>query len=330
MRHLKPLLAAALASLLLATAGCGATDAPAEKDPFLFTIAQKVDVERMMEAIEYMAGEELGGRPAGSQQSRELEDHFDGVLDRLGLEPLDELGLEGYRQEFPVPPERCFLADPPPSDTAVTCANILAKLPGASADEMIVVTANYDGLGTDMSSGSVYPGADYNASGASAVLELAHIFSALDRRPEKTVVFALLGAEECGGYGSSAFAESLEAAGLRDRVRIINIEGIGAGKGYYMDVWDLNYRKNRATVEALDEAASLLGVTLELGGADPGTTAGFFFLYHMPAVTCDWSWFERTDHPDFHLPSDTPDKLNREGVEQVTQVVAVAVWKLAQ
>ena len=161
-----------------------------------------------------------------------------------------------------------------------------------------------------------------------AIIELATIFTSLDLRAEKTLVFALLGAEECGGYGGAALAEALEAGEWGDRVHIINLEGLGAGDGYYMDVWDLNYRKNRPTVEAIDEAASLLGVVLELGGADPGTSASTFFLFHIPAVTCDWSWFERDEHPDFHLPSDLPERINQTGLLEVTQVVAVATWIL--
>lgn len=330
MRYLKGLLAALLFSLLLAGAGCGTSSNGGDEDPFLLSLAESVDTARMMETIEFMASDALRGRPSGSEQSQELEGFLEERMAELGLQPMDELGLDGYRQEFPVPSERCFLEDPLPPDTPVTCANILAKLPGASSGEMVVLTANYDGMGVDASSGAVYPGADYNASGASAVLELARIFSSLEEAPGKTLVFAFLGAEECGGYGSAALAESFETNGLRDSVRIINIEGIGAGEGYYMDTWDLNYRKNRPTVEALDAAASLLEVVLELGGADPGTSASTFFLYHMPAVTCDWSWFERDAHPDFHLPSDTPDKIDQEGLRQVTQVVAVAAWTLAE
>jgi hypothetical protein len=49
----------------------------------------------------------------------------------------------------------------------------------------------------------------------------------------------------------------------------------------------------------------------------------------MPAVTCDWSWFERIEHPDFHLTSDTPDRINQEGLLKTTQVIAVAAWILA-
>ncbi|MEW6555606.1 MAG: M28 family peptidase, partial [Actinomycetota bacterium] len=235
MKSLRLLAAALLISLLPSGAGCGSAT-PASGDPFLFALADSVDTARMMETIEYMAGEALRGRPSGSAHSQELEAFLVERVERLGLQPVDELELDGYRQEFPVPSDRCFLEDPPPPGTPVTCANILAKIPGASSGEMIVLTANYDGMGVDASSGAIYPGADYNASGASAVLELAYIFSALEEVPEKTLVFAFLGAVECGGYGSVALAEAFEANGLRDSVRIINIEGIGSGEGYYMDV----------------------------------------------------------------------------------------------
>ena len=328
--RLKLLLTAAAITLLIAGPGCGASPPSQGQDRYLLSLAERVDASRMLETVDYLASEELRGRPAGSPQSAGLEAGLAEDFARLGLQPVDQFALGGFRQEFQVPAERCFLETPSAPDAVVTCANILGKIAGESGTEMVILTANYDGMGVDAATGAVYPGADYNASGASAVLELAAVFSSLDIKPGKTIVFALLGAEECGGYGSRALAESLEAGGFRSSVRIINLEGLGGGEGDYMDIWDLNYRKNRPTVEAVDEAASLLGVELELGGADPGTAAGTFFLYHLPAVTCDWSWFERGEHPDFHLPTDTPDRLNREGMGKVTRVVAVATWLLAR
>ena len=328
MRAPGPLLAACLSLLLLAGAGCGAPPDSGQREAFLLSLAREVDAARMMETIEFMAGEGLAGRPSGSPQSRRLEAHIEERMALYGLRPLDELGLEGFRQEFPVPPERCFLEPPPPPDEPVVCANILAKLPGSSSREMIVLAANYDGLGTDISSGAMYPGADYNASGSSALMELARVLSSREERPASSIVFAFLGAEECGGFGAAALAEALEDGGLRDEVRVINIEALGAGGGGYMDVWDLNYRKNRPTVRALDEAAALLGVVVEPGGADPGTSAGVFFLHHIPAVTCDWSWFSRDEHPHFHQPGDTPESIEEEGLLQVTRVVGVAAWIL--
>jgi hypothetical protein len=326
----RPLSVAVVIALLLAGAGCGASTPTAQTDPMLTSLTDAVDVSRMMETIDYMTSEELRGRAAGSPQSSELELFLEESMAELGLAPVEQLGLDSLRQVFPVPAESCLLEDTPPAGEAVDCANILGMIEGQAADDMIFLTANYDGLGVDPNTGSIYPGADYNASGAAAVLELAAVFSSLEEKPGKTIVFALLGAEECGGYGAAALAESLETGGLRDSARIINLEGLGAGSGDYMDVWDLNYRKNRPTVEAIDEAAALLEVELELGGERLGTPASTFFLFHIPAVTVDWSWFERDDHPDFHLSSDTADKIREEGLQQVTEVVAAATWMLSR
>jgi Peptidase family M28 len=321
-----------VAAILLASAafGCGSSSSPSSDEEQLQSLAKEVDASRMMETVEYLASEELSGRPAGSPASATLEEYLEARLEELGLDPVGRLGLDGYRQEFQVPAERCFLEEEMPADATVTCANLIGGIPGEPDSEMVVFTANYDGLGRDAETGDIYPGADYNASGAAAVLELARVFSSRKEKPAKTMVFALLGAEECGAYGSQALADALQANDLRQSVRIINLEGLGAGDGDYMDIWDLNYRKNRPTVEAMDSAAYALDVELELGGADPGTAASIFFLYHLPAVTCDWSWFERGEHPDFHLPSDTPDKIDQDGLLAVTKVVAGAGWLLAQ
>jgi hypothetical protein len=322
-----------ITSLLALSAGCGDSATPSttsDKVPeSTLALADDVDVSRMMEVVEFLSSEELKGRPTGSNESSQVQDYLEGQLSELGLMPVEQLGLEGFRQEFEVPPDRCFLEEPPPSDQPVIAANVLGMIPGESTEDMVILTANYDGLGRDNETGSIYPGADYNASGVSAVMELATIFASLDEKPQETLVFAFLDAEECGSYGSQALAEALEAGGFRRNVRVINLEGLGAGEGDYMDIWDLNYSKNRETVEAVELAAEALEVELELGGQDPGTSAAAFFLYHLPAVTCDWSWFERSEHPDFHLPTDTPDRINEVGMMKVAQVVVVAAMLLA-
>ncbi|MDY6794845.1 MAG: M20/M25/M40 family metallo-hydrolase [Actinomycetota bacterium] len=314
--------------MLCAFIGCGSPTPTETDNESLLELADEVGVNRMMEVIEYLSSPELGGRPTGSPQSAQVEDYLENKLRDIGLDAVGQMGMQGYRQEFQVPPERCFLENPPAPDQPVIAANILGEIPGQASDEMIIITANYDGLGKDVETGDIYPGADYNASGVSSALEIATILSAQDKTPEKTLVFALLGAEECGGYGSQALAEALETRDLKNSVHIINLEGLGAGDGDYMDLWDLKYRKNRPVVKAVDEAASMLDVVLELGGSDPGTSASVFFLYHIPAVTCDWSWFERDEHPDFHLPSDLPERINRTGLLEVTRVVVVATWIL--
>lgn len=330
--RLKAVVSALLVATLALAAGCGKASPPPEggvSDALAERIADTVDLERMMETVRFLASEELGGRATGSPGSAVLEEYLAGRLRELSLQPVDILGLSDFRQAFQVPADRCYLELEARPDELVEAANFLGMIRGKT-EEMVILTANYDGLGRDPQTGAIYPGADYNASGTAAVLEAASVLASLEGPPRKTLVFALLGGEECGGYGASALAEVLEERGLRGRARIINLEGLAAGEGDYMDVWDLNYRPNRETVRSLEEAAELLGVTLELGGADPGSSAGTFFMYHVPAVTCDWSWFERSEHPDFHRPTDTPERMNREGFLRVTRVVTLAAWLLAQ
>lgn len=282
----------------------------------------------MMQTIDYLAGSELNGRATGSPESAVLEQYLEQRFSDLGLEPASVFGLSGYRQEFQVPSERVFIENMP-AGQAVTAANILGEIPGQPGSQTLVLAANYDGLGSDPKTGSFFPGADYNASGVSAVLELARIFTLEDKKPQKNVVFALMGGEECGNYGAQTLAEAIESGGMTGSVSVINIEGIGAGQGDYMDVWDLDYGKNKKMAEALDSAAAAVGVTLEPGGQDAGTSANVFFLYHEAAVTCDWSWYERSEHPDFHTTNDTPDKINQDGLRSITEVVAEATWNLA-
>ena len=189
--------------------------------------------------------------------------------------------------------------------------------------------ANFDGLGVDTGTGEYYPGADYNASGAAAVLELARVMSAPGEKPPVTLVFVELNAEECGYFGSRALADTLEKQGMTNAVKMIDLEGLGGGSGDYMDIWDQNYKKNQPVVNAVDDASTFLDVTLEINGTGPGSASSLFFLYHMACVTCDWSWYERSEHADFHRVSDTPDRINRTGLSDVTRVTGVAAWLLS-
>jgi hypothetical protein len=331
------LLAALLALSLLVTAGCGGGngDDPNKgnielpQSALLMRIADSVDTGRMVDTITYLSSPELKGRPAGSPQNGEAAAYLEGEFRDLGLEPFSALGLTGLRQDFQVPSSRCFLENQPAADEALTISNVIGVIPGtAQPDRFVIVSANFDGLGVDAETGDYYPGADFNASGAAAVLELARAMVSAGEKPPVTLVFAELNAEECGYFGSRALAEAFELQGMKEAVKVIDLEGLAAGSGDYMDVWDQNYIKNRPAVDAVDDASAFLGVTLEINGTGAGSASSIFFVYHMACVTCDWSWFERTDHPDFHKTTDTVDKIDLEGLSDSTRVAGVAAWLL--
>lgn len=104
-----------------------------------------------------------------------------------------------------------------PSRPTVNVVNVLAWLPGRDAKRVVVITGHYDSCicQTDREDAvSDAPGADDDASGTSAVVELARVFS--KRYPEglqATVLFALVGAEEQGLLGSRHLAQRLHDEG---------------------------------------------------------------------------------------------------------------------
>ncbi len=337
---IRPWMAAALLALSLALSalsvawlpGCGGGGGARTEETalpqadLLSRISDSVSAERMMETVRRLSSREMRGRPTGSPQNEELTSFFEDSFREVGLQPFGALGLEGYLQGFDVPSSRCFLENPPDTEVAVRANNVIGIIPGSEhPDDYIVFAANFDGMGVDAETGEVYPGADYNATGAAAVLELARVMSGLGEAPSSTLVFAELNAGECGHFGAKALAVAIEERGLKGSFRAIELEGLGAGSGDYMDVWDLNYRKNRPAVRALDEAAGFLGIN----GSHSGSASSLFFVYHIACVTVDWSWSERSEHPHYHTTGDTEDRVDPENLLLSARVAGVAGWLLA-
>jgi Zn-dependent M28 family amino/carboxypeptidase len=112
--------------------------------------------------------------------------------------------------------------------------NAVGRIPGsdpASSSEVILLSAHLDHVGNRAArdgattADTIYNGADDDASGSVAVLELAHAL-ARGPRPKRTIVFAFFGSEEAGGYGSRYFAD-LPVVPLAQIVANLQFEMIG-------------------------------------------------------------------------------------------------------
>jgi hypothetical protein len=116
-----------------------------------------------------------------------------------------------------------------PEPTPIT--NVITTLRGETApDRVYVVTGHYDSRVTDvMNSTSDAPGADDDASGVAAVLELVRVMAT--RPSEATIIFAAVAAEEQGLYGSNHLAQVLKDAGTDIQAMFSN-DIIGTGNGF--------------------------------------------------------------------------------------------------
>ncbi len=167
-----------------------------------------------------------------------------------------------------------------------TCRNVLAKITGsdpALRDEYVIAGAHYDGLGRNFE-GTLNPGADDNASGTAAIMEMARTMKASQAKPKRTVVFALWDGEEQGLQGSSYYARHAVFP-MEKTIAYLNLDMVGNGEpkvqfrgAYYgPEVWEL--LKSKLPADVLKDVTPTRGGP---GGSDhtPFLTAGVpgFFI----------------------------------------------------
>ena len=121
--------------------------------------------------------------------------------------------------------------------------NFIATLPGTKkADEHIIYTAHWDHLGTDLSKkgDQIYNGAVDNATGTAALIEVAEAFSKLGKKPERSITFLAVTAEEQGLLGSKFYAANpviapkktianinMDALNVNGRSKDVAVYGLG-------------------------------------------------------------------------------------------------------
>lgn len=182
-------------------------DAPASRTS---SAASALDSE-IRSSMYFLADDELHGRGSATRDEHIAALFAAAQFRALGLEPGGDNGT--FLQKTPLPnplPARLqqHFAKFPSTSQRETW-NAIAILRGASSsNEVILLTAHLDhlGIGAVVNGDSIYNGADDDASGTTAVLTLAHLL-ATGKRPHRTIVFALFGSEEIGGYGNRAFLQ---------------------------------------------------------------------------------------------------------------------------
>jgi hypothetical protein len=210
-----------------------------------------------------------------------------------------------------------------------TAQNVLAVLPGEGplAEEVVVLGAHYDHLGMGGTNSAapgveaIHHGADDNASGTAALVEVARQLAARGPFP-RTVLFAAFSGEERGLLGSAHYTAN-PAMPLEKTVAMINLDMVGrltddklivhgTGTGTTME----------PVVDRLLEGRGFT-VTKEPGGFGPSDHASFY-AKKIPVLHLFTG-----SHEDYHRPTDTAEKINYEGMTRIVDFVADIVAELA-
>jgi len=275
-------LAILLSALAAAASGCS----PAT--PVSAQLETQLDSVRLLRDLSVLADDSMAGRRTGTPGAERARAFLTSSLEAAGVTP----AVPGYSWTF--------------RWSRGIGQNILALVPGADAGRVIFVTAHYDHLG--IRDGEVFNGADDNASGTAALLEIARRLRAEPLR--HTTVLAFFDAEEAGMQGSRALVADppvpLDSVALE-----VNLDMVARSDGV---LWAAGAYHTPALRPVLERLASEAPVELRLGHDRPRSGEGDWTdtsdhaSFHHSGVP--FVYFGVEDHPDYHRESDELDKID--------------------
>lgn len=204
--------------------------------------------------------------------------------------------------------------------------NVIGSLRGNDPllkNEHILIGAHYDHLGTggDGSSSrspgteSIHPGADDNASGVAAMIEIAEKLSSGPDLPGRSFLFVAFGAEEKGLLGSGYFTENpvvdlgsvktminLDMVGRKNEERMLQAGGVGTSI------------ESESIINSLNSEYGF-NITWFHEGFGPSDHASFY-ARDIPVF-----FFSTGAHPDYHTPEDMAEKINYNGLQTISRFV---------
>lgn len=307
-----------LGSLCFLTAVCWSAEEPAVPAAGSIPVPVVIKTDPLQKHVAYLASDDLQGR--GSPESRQLAAKYVVTeFKRLALEPL--FG-QSYAQEVPGVQEE-------DGTIPIWGINIGALLPGsdpALKDEIIVLGVHYDHLG--VRNGKIYPGADDNASSVAMMLEVARQLASGAERPKRSIAFVGFDLEEHLLWGSRWFAAHPPWKLSQVKLFITSdLLGRSLGDLPLPAVFVMGSEYGTGLTPLLKHLDPPKGLELARLGADLVGTRSDYGPFRDEKVP--FLFFSTGEHPDYHTPRDTPDRLNYEKLAAISNVILEVVRQSA-
>ncbi len=264
--------------------------------------------QQLLEDVRVLSADDMEGRLAGSPGGLKARAYVRARMEAIGLDSI---------MTMPVPIQR--------GGQTFEGANLIAMVPGTGgSNRALLVMAHYDHVG--VVNGEIYNGADDNASGVAALLQIATSMKA--RAPLHDVIFAVVDAEEGGLRGARTLVSAPKFKPLLERtVLAVNFDMISRSDKnelYAAGAYHFPWLKPR-----LDAIAADAKVTLKQGHDAPvpkdqdwssQSDHGAFHQLKRP-----WVYFGVEDHPDYHKPTDDFPAVPQDFFQRSAATVELAV-----
>jgi Zn-dependent M28 family amino/carboxypeptidase len=298
-----------------------------------------INAEQLLEDVRILSSDAMEGRGVGTRGSAMARAYVLRRFDDAGLRPLGA----SYEKPFPLPDgegkkgkketesadkkeagkKEADKKEADKKDVEAKGTNIVGFVRGKSQPErFIVVTAHYDHLG--IRNNQIYNGADDNASGVAALLQLAAHFARV--QPENSMIFAALDAEESGLLGAFALVAELQSEKIDFELNV-NLDMVShseRGELYASGAYHTPaLRPLLETVAARAPAKLLLGHDRPEQGQDDWTRQSDQFAFHKVGIP--FVYFGVEDHKDYHKPTDDFETITPKFFVNATETILDAL-----
>ena len=263
---------------------------------------EDITVEESRKTLSYLASDKMEGRKPGNPGNFIAVSFIKKEFESYGLETHLQKFTYTFRWRVGLIRWRTI---------EIETMNVIGVLKGTS-DKHVVIGAHMDHLGVD-GDGDAYNGADDNASGTTAILELAEAFGKSDARPKDTIVFIAFNAEELGLLGSKHYVSD-PLLPLDDCKLMINLDMVGRLRGTTVTAQGGNL--SRSVTQLVDKLDDDYPFDVNITAAGNRSDHAPFNWNGVPVL-----FFHTGTHPQYHRTTDDPDLINYEGLVNIAKFV---------
>ena len=309
------------------------------------TYANSINNIDLYKHIEVLSSDSLEGRETGKPGQKMAAEYIANQFKKIGIPPYKR---KTYYQKFKVKSERhickcddcdlTFFKRIFKANQTIRGENVLGYIEGSDLkDELLIITAHYDHLGKHDS--LIFNGADDDASGVSAALEIAEAFMLAKKEgngPRRSILIMPVSGEEKGLLGSRYYTDN-PIYPLESTVANLNIDMIGRlddwhdnGNYVYLigsdrlsyDLHDLNEKIND----------DYIGIDLDYRFNDKDDPNRYYYRsdhYNFAKNNIPVIFYFNGVHEDYHKPSDTIEKLDFDKINTITKLIFLTAWEIA-
>ena len=279
---------------------------------FSMAVAQNTDRRTRLENhLYYLASDSLHGRKAGSEDGVKARAYILDQWKEIGIEPFF---AEGFEMPF--------------SRNGLNMANLVGIIPGndpALKDEYILLGAHFDHIG--YKNGEICNGADDNASGSSALIEIARMLKENQKQLKRSVIIAAFDGEEQGLWGSDELARKMKSDGSINKVKcMMSIDMVGwYAKNGKLEVLGTGTMIGGRRILQDNTGGLILKIEEFESGIFTATDTRSFAMNHkVPTLHV----FTGLKSP-YHKPADDPELIDYEGLDSITCFLARVTQEMA-